>query len=58
MSIVEYLGADCFVFVNCGDIGTINVRVEGSEHYMIDEEVSVNPIIGHVHFFDRHGNHL
>jgi len=58
ISIVEYLGADCFVFVNCGDLGTINVRVEGSEQYMIDEDVSVDPILDHVHFFDRQGNRL
>ena len=58
VSIVEYLGADCFVFVNCGDLGTINVRVEGSEQYMIDEKVSVTPTLDHVHFFDRQGNHL
>ena len=58
VSVIEYLGADCFVFVNCGDLGTINVRVEGSEQYMIDEKVSVNPMLEHVHFFDQQGNHL
>jgi hypothetical protein len=36
---VEYLGADCFVFIDCGDLGTLNVRVEGSEQYTIDEEL-------------------
>ncbi|NCX58631.1 MAG: sn-glycerol-3-phosphate ABC transporter ATP-binding protein UgpC, partial [Rhodobacteraceae bacterium] len=40
VSVVEYLGADCFVFIDCGDLGTLNVRVEGSEQYAIDEEVS------------------
>ena len=58
VSVIEYLGADCFVFVNCGDLGTINVRVEGSEQYVIDEKVSVNPILEHVHFFDQQGYRL
>ena len=49
---------DCFVFVNCGDLGTINVRIEGSEQYMIDEKVSVTPMLEHVHFFDQQGNRL
>ena len=56
--VIEYLGADCFIFVNCGDLGTINVRVEGSEQYMIDEKVSVNPILEHVHFFGQQGHRL
>ena len=56
VSVVEYLGADCFVFIDCGDLGTLNVRVEGSEQYIIDEEVSVNPLQEHLHFFDHQGN--
>ena len=56
VSVVEYLGADCFVFIDCGDLGTLNVRVEGSEQYTIDEEVSVNPLLEHLHFFDHQGN--
>ena len=58
VSVVEYLGADCFVFIDCGDLGTLNVRVEGSEQYAIDEEVSVNPLLEHLHFFDDQGNRL
>ncbi|NCV50004.1 MAG: sn-glycerol-3-phosphate ABC transporter ATP-binding protein UgpC [Rhodobacterales bacterium] len=58
VSVVEYLGADCFVFIDCGDLGTLNVRVEGSEQYAIDEEVSVNPLLEHLHFFDHQGNRL
>ena len=56
VSVVEYLGADCFVFIDCGDLGTLNVRVEGSEQYIIDEEVSVNLLLEHLHFFDHQGN--
>ena len=56
VSVVEYLGADCFVYIDCGDLGTLNVRVEGSEQYTIDEEVSVNPLLEHLHFFDHQGN--
>ncbi len=29
VSVVEYLGADCFVFIDCDDLGTLNVRVDG-----------------------------
>ena len=32
--------------------------VEGSEQYAIDEEVSVNPLLEHLHFFDHQGNRL
>lgn len=56
VSVVEYLGADCFVFIDCGDLGTLNVRVEGSEQYTIDEEVSINLLLEHLHFFDHQGN--
>ena len=58
VSVVEYLGADCFVFIDCKDLGTLNVRVDGSEKYAINEEVSVNPVLEHLHFFDRKGNRL
>jgi multiple sugar transport system ATP-binding protein len=58
VSVVEYLGADCFVFIDCGDLGTLNVRVEGSEQYTIDEEVSINLLQEHLHFFDHQGNRL
>ena len=58
VSVVEYLGADCFVFIDCGDLGTLNVRVEGSEQYAIDEEVSVNPLLEHLHFINEQGNRL
>ena len=58
VSVVEYLGADCFVFIDCGDLGTLNVRVEGSEQYAIDEEVSVNPVLEHLHFFNEQGGRL
>ncbi len=58
VSVVEYLGADCFVFIDCKDLGVINVRVDGSERYIIDEEVSINPILEHLHFFNLQGNRL
>ena len=58
VSVVEYLGADCFVFIDCDDLGTLNVRVDGSEKYTIDEEVSVNPLLEHLHFFNEQGTRL
>ena len=58
VSVVEYLGADCFVLADCEDLGILNVRVDGSEQYTIDEEVSVYPILEHLHFFDQQGNRL
>ena len=56
VSVVEYLGADCFVFIDCGDLGTLNVRVEGSEQYIIAVDVWVNPLLYYLHFFDHHGS--
>jgi len=58
VSVVEYLGADCFVFIDCDHLGTLNVRVDGSEKYTIDEEVSVNPVLEHLHFFNEQGGRL
>ena len=58
VSVFEYLGADCFVFIDCEGLGTLNVRVDGSVKYAIDEEVSVNPVVEHLHFFDHQGNRL
>jgi len=58
VSVVEYLGADCFLFIDCDDLGTLNVRVDGSEKYTIDEEVSVNPLLEHLHFFNEQGTRL
>ena len=56
VTVVEYIGADSIVFIDCGDLGTLNVRGEGSEQYIIDEEVSVNLLLEHLHFFDHQGN--
>ena len=58
VSVVEYLGADCFIFVSCGDLGVINVRVQGVEKYAIGERVSLGIMFDHLHFFDKSGERL
>lgn len=55
VEVVEYLGADCFVFVNCGPLGVLNVRVGGGETYEVGQKVGLSFQSEHVHFFSSDG---
>ena len=55
VQVVEYLGADSFVFVDCGPLGVINVRVEGGEDYEIGQSVGLEFQADRLHFFNGDG---
>jgi len=55
VEVVEYLGADCYVFVDCGPLGVINVRVSGVENYEVGQPVGLNFQPEHLHFFNAEG---
>ena len=51
IEVVEYLGADKYVYVNCGALGVLNVRVPGSENHKVGTEVGLAFATDHLHFF-------
>ena len=55
IEVVEYLGADIFVFVDCGPLGVINVRASGVEDYKVGQNVGLTFRPEHLHFFDENG---
>jgi len=56
IEVVEYLGADTFVLLNCGDLGTLSVRLPGETDYQPGTEVGLSFDVNHVRFFDENGN--
>lgn len=55
VEVVEYLGADIFVFVDCGPLGVINARIEGSAQVKIGEPVGLTFAAENLHFFGSDG---
>ena len=55
VEVVEYLGADCFVFVDCGPLSVVNVRVSGVEDFKVGQNVGLNFDPDHLHFFGSDG---
>ena len=55
IEVVEYLGADIFVFVDCGPLGVINVRVEGGGDHKVGEDVGLSFDAEKLHFFGDDG---
>jgi len=54
VDMVEYLGADTFLIVDCGDLGKITVRVVGDTDAVAGETVGL-ATDGRAHFFDANG---
>lgn len=55
IEVVEYLGADIFLFVDCGPLGVINVRVEGSKSYSVGKQIGLDFDHQRLHFFGEDG---
>ncbi len=55
IQVVEYLGADSFVFVDCGPLGVVNVRVKGESDHKVGQDVSLFFFAEQVHFFGANG---
>jgi multiple sugar transport system ATP-binding protein len=56
VGVAEHLGADTFVHVNAGDLGTINVRASGDVPVSHNDVVFLTPDPAKIHRFDANGN--
>lgn len=55
IDVIEYLGADSFLFVDCADLGVITVRVDGSQEFNLGETINLEFMRENTHFFDSSG---
>jgi len=55
VEIVEYLGADTFVVVNCGSVGNVSVRIAGDTDLQTGDRVSLHIDSSLAVFFDADG---
>ncbi|WP_341367146.1 ABC transporter ATP-binding protein [Yoonia sp. BS5-3] len=55
VDLLEYLGADTFVILNCGDAGQITVRVNGNTAYKVGDQVGLSIPEDNLHGFDQDG---
>ncbi|MBO6636569.1 MAG: ABC transporter ATP-binding protein [Roseitalea sp.] len=53
VEVTEYLGADTYLYVDCGEIGQITVRLSGAGNDLRGETVGLSFDPAHLHFFDR-----
>ena len=49
----EYLGADCFIYVDCGAAGVLTVRVDDQKPYTHGETVGLVFEKKRLHYFDE-----
>jgi len=55
IDVVEYLGADCFVILNCKAVGQLTARVSGETELKVGQEVGLIFPPERLHFFDTAG---
>ena len=55
VDVVEYLGADCFVILDCGELGQMTVRVSGETDLTAGARVGLIFPPERLHFFDSAG---
>lgn len=58
VELVEYLGSDAFVYVNCDNAGVINVRTTGNTDVAVGDKVSLIFARDSVHYFSAAGVRL
>ena len=58
VDVIEYLGADTFLVVDCGPLGALTVRVPGDVGRAHGEGVGLTFAPEHCHFFDRRGHRV
>ena len=49
IDVIEYLGADSFLFVDCEDLGIITVRVDGSREFNLGEMLNLEFQLSLIH---------
>ena len=55
IDVTEYLGADTFLILSCGDAGQVTVRVNGTTSLAPGDQVGLQVEEGQFHFFDGEG---
>lgn len=55
VEVVEYLGADTFLLLDCGEAGQMSVRVTGESSLAPGESVGLQFDAAHIHYFDQVG---
>ncbi|GLQ18433.1 ABC transporter ATP-binding protein [Maritalea porphyrae] len=55
VDLIEYLGSDSFVIVDCGPLGKINVRCVGGTACQIGDEVGLSFDAEKISYFDKDG---
>jgi multiple sugar transport system ATP-binding protein len=52
IEVVEYLGADTYLYIDCGEAGNVSVRVNGSEQILKGDKIGLRFPQANLHFFD------
>jgi len=55
VALYEYLGSDSFIYVDCGDLGMLTVRVPDQTDFSTGQSVGLKFDEARVHFFDQDG---
>jgi len=55
VDVLEYLGADTFLILSCGDAGQVTVRVNGTTDLVPGDQVGLQVADGMFHFFSDDG---
>ncbi|MEM9787115.1 MAG: ABC transporter ATP-binding protein, partial [Pseudomonadota bacterium] len=55
VDVLEYLGADTFLILSCGDAGRVTVRVDGTTDLSPGDKLGLQVADGQFHFFDSDG---
>ena len=58
VQVSEYLGADYFHYVNCGDLGLLTVRTAGSQDSLVGQTVGLHFDETRLHLFDDAGQRM
>lgn len=58
IDVVEYLGADTFLIIDCGDVGQVTVRANGEIDVHPGDKVGLSFSTNKLHFFDENGDSL
>ena len=58
IGVAEHLGSDTFLYVDCGETGTLTARVVGELGLREGDPVVLRPEPGRIHRFDREGKAL
>jgi len=58
IDVVEYLGADTFLVINCGELGQVTARITGENTLEPGESIGLSFDSEKLHYFDGHGRAL